>query len=196
MPEKSFLNPTPPCAVVAGNVETSQAIVNCLFLAFGAMAAAQGTMNNFTFGDDEIQYYETVAGGMGATARNNGASAIQTHMTNSRLTDPEVLEWRYPVILKEFKIRENSGGRGKFNGGNGVERRIEFLKDLHAAIISGSRKIAPMGLAGGSDASRGENWIQRENGDIEILDGAAETAVKKGDIFIIKTPGGGGYGQP
>ena len=117
VPEKSFLNPTPPSAVVAGNVETSQAIVNTLFLAFGTMAAAQGTMNNFTFGNDEIQYYETIAGGMGATAKNHGASAVQSHMTNSRLTDPEVLEWRYPVILKEFKIRENSSGRGKFNGG-------------------------------------------------------------------------------
>ncbi len=195
VPEKSFLNPSYPSAVVAGNVETSQAIVNCLFLAFGAMAASQGTMNNFTFGDDEIQYYETVAGGMGATGKNNGASAIQTHMTNSRMTDPEVLEWRYPVLVKEFKIRENSGGRGKFSGGNGVERRIQFLKDMQAAIISNNRVIAPMGLAGGEDASRGENWIQRADGNIEILESSAETKVKKGDIFIIKTPGGGGYGK-
>jgi len=195
VPEKSFLNPTHPCAVVAGNVETSQAIVNCLFLAFGAMAASQGTMNNLTFGDDDIQYYETIAGGMGATEKNNGASAIQSHMTNSRLTDPEVLEWRYPVLLKEFKIRENSGGRGRYNGGNGVERRVEFLKDMHAAIISNNRTVTPMGINGGGDASRGENWIQRVDGDIQILDSSEETEVKKGDIFIIKTPGGGGYGN-
>ena len=195
VPEKSFLNPTPPSAVVAGNVETSQAIVNCLFLAFGAMAAAQGTMNNFTFGNDDIQYYETIAGGMGATDKNNGASAVQSHMTNSRLTDPEVLEWRYPVLLKEFKIRENSGGHGKFNGGDGVERRIQFLEDMQAAIISGSRTTAPSGLDGGGDGARGENWIQRANGNIETLGSSEETTVKKGDIFIIKTPGGGGYGN-
>lgn len=196
VPEKCFLNPSYPRAVVAGNVETSQAIVNALFLALGAMAASQGTMNNFTFGNDEFQYYETIAGGMGATDKNNGASAIQTHMTNSRLTDPEILEWRYPVILKQFKIRENSGGVGKFRGGDGIERRIEFLQDMKAAILSNNRNIAPMGLNGGGDAARGENWIQRKGGEIEILGGCAETDVKKGDIFIIKTPGGGGYGNP
>ncbi len=196
VPEKCFLNPSYPRAVVAGNVETSQAIVNALFLALGAMAASQGTMNNFTFGNDEFQYYETIAGGMGATDKNNGASAIQTHMTNSRLTDPEILEWRYPVILKQFKIRENSGGTGKFKGGDGIERRIEFLQDMKAAILSNNRNIAPMGLNGGGDAARGENWIQRAGGEIEIFGGCAETDVKKGDIFIIKTPGGGGYGNP
>ncbi len=195
VPERSFLNPTHPSAVVAGNVETSQAIVNTLFLAFGAMAASQGTMNNFTFGDDDIQYYETIAGGMGATARNNGASAIQSHMTNSRLTDPEVLEWRYPVLLKEFRIRKTSGGSGTFTGGNGVERRIQFLQDMQAAIISNNRSVAPMGLNGGGDAARGENWLQRTNGDIEVLGSSQEVSVKKGDIFIIKTPGGGGYGN-
>lgn len=195
VPEKTFLNPSPPHAVVAGNVETSQAIVNCLFLAFGAMAAAQGTMNNFTFGNDHIQYYETIAGGMGATAHNDGASAIQSHMTNSRLTDPEVLEWRYPVILKEFKIRENSGGKGKFKGGDGVERRIQFLEDMQAAIISNNRIVAPMGLNGGEDAARGENWLYSEDGQIKSLDSSEEVSVKKGDIFIIKTPGGGGYGN-
>ena len=195
VPEKSFLNPSFPSAVVAGNVETSQAIVNALFLAFGAMAASQGTMNNFTFGDDDIQYYETIAGGMGATAKGDGASAIQSHMTNSRLTDPEVLEWRYPVILKEFKIRENSGGHGTFKGGDGVERRIQFLKPMQAAIISNNRINPPLGLMGGDDGSRGENWLQRSDRKIEILDSAAGTTVKEGDIFIIKTPGGGGYGK-
>ncbi len=195
VPEKTFLNPTFPSAVVAGNVETSQAIVNCLFLAFDAMAASQGTMNNFTFGDDDIQYYETIAGGMGATSKGAGASAIQAHMTNSRLTDPEVLEWRFPVLLKEFKIRENSGGSGKFAGGDGVERRIQFLKDMQAAILSNNRNVAPMGLAGGGDAARGENWLQKADGEIQILESADEVSVKKGDIFIIKTPGGGGYGN-
>ena len=195
VPEKTFLNPSPPHAVVAGNVETSQAIVNCLFLAFGVMAAAQGTMNNFTFGNDQIQYYETIAGGMGATAHHHGASAIQSHMTNSRLTDPEILEWRYPVILKEFKIRENSGGKGKFNGGDGVERRIQFLEDMQAAIISNNRTISPKGLHGGEDAARGENWLFSANGQIKSLSSSEEVSVKKGDIFIIKTPGGGGYGN-
>ena len=195
VPEKTFLNPYPPHAVVAGNVETSQAIVNCLFLAFGAMAAAQGTMNNFTFGNDHIQYYETIAGGMGATAHHDGASAIQSHMTNSSLTDPEVLEWRYPVLLKEFKIRENSGGKGEFKGGDGVERHIQFLEDMQAAIISNNRIIAPMGLNGGEDAARGENWLYSEDGQIKMLGSSEEVSVKKGDIFIIKTPGGGGYGS-
>jgi len=195
VPDKTLLNPSPPHAVVAGNVETSQAIVNCLFLAFGAMAASQGTMNNFTFGNDDIQYYETIAGGMGATDKNNGASAIQSHMTNSRLTDPEVLEWRYPVILKEFKIRENSGGKGNFNGGDGVERRIQFLEDMQAAIISNNRNISPMGLNGGEDAARGENWLYKADGNIKSLGSSEEVTVKKGDVFIIKTPGGGGYGS-
>ncbi|MCC3861386.1 hydantoinase B/oxoprolinase family protein [Pseudemcibacter aquimaris] len=195
VPEKTFLNPSHPRAVVAGNVETSQAIVNCLFLAFGAMAASQGTMNNFTFGDDALQYYETVAGGMGATANGNGADAIQTHMTNSRLTDPEVLEWRYPVLLRNFKIRADSGGKGKHNGGNGVERRIEFLKNMQAAIISNNRLNAPMGLKGGQDAMCGENSILRENGTHETLSSSEETTMLKGDVFIIKTPGGGGYGK-
>ncbi|MBT5072774.1 MAG: 5-oxoprolinase [Kordiimonadaceae bacterium] len=195
VPKKSFLNPDHPSAVVAGNVETSQAIVNALFLSFGAMAASQGTMNNFTFGDDDIQYYETIAGGMGATAKGDGASAIQSHMTNSRLTDPEVLEWRYPVILRDFKIRENSGGNGTFKGGDGVERRIQFLKKMQAAIISNNRINAPLGLRGGGDGSRGENWLQRAGGKIEILESAAQTTVNEGDIFIIKTPGGGGYGN-
>ncbi|MDG1437958.1 MAG: hydantoinase B/oxoprolinase family protein, partial [Emcibacteraceae bacterium] len=195
VPEKTFLNPDHPCAVVAGNVETSQAIVNTLFLAFNVMAAAQGTMNNFTFGNDDIQYYETIAGGMGATANNDGASAIQSHMTNSRLTDPEVLEWRYPVILKDFKIRENSGGRGKQSGGNGVERRVEFLEDMQAAIISNNRIVAPMGLMGGKDAMCGENSLLRADGTIQKLASAEEVTVNKGDTFIIKTPGGGGYGN-
>ncbi|MBT6031380.1 MAG: 5-oxoprolinase [Kordiimonadaceae bacterium] len=195
VPKKSMLNPSFPSAVVAGNVETSQAIVNCLFLAFEAMAASQGTMNNFTFGNDQIQYYETIAGGMGATSKNDGASAIQSHMTNSRLTDPEVLEWRYPVLLEDFSVRENSGGYGRFKGGNGVERRIKFLENMHAAIISNNRTIAPMGLKGGATGSRGQNWVLRATGDVEILESSEEIKVNKGDTFIIKTPGGGGYGN-
>ncbi|MDG1708343.1 MAG: hydantoinase B/oxoprolinase family protein, partial [Emcibacteraceae bacterium] len=155
----------------------------------------QGTMNNFTFGNDDIQYYETIAGSMGATASNDGATAIQSHMTNSRLTDPEVLEWRYPVILKEFKIRENSGGNGKHKGGNGVERRIQFLEDMQAAIISNNRLIAPKGLLGGEDAMRGENSLLKANGTTQTLKSSEEVTVEKGDTFIIKTPGGGGYGN-
>ncbi len=195
VPQGCFLNPDYPRAVVAGNVETSQAIVNALFLALGAMAASQGTMNNFTFGNDALQYYETIAGGMGASPRSDGASAVQTHMTNSRLTDPEVLEWRYPVILQQFKIRENSGGTGKYTGGNGTERHMEFHQEMKAAILSNNRNISPPGLHGGGDAARGENWIKRANGEIETLASSAETTVQKGDIFIIKTPGGGGYGN-
>lgn len=194
VPEKSFLNPSHPRAVVAGNVETSQAIVNCLFLAFGAMAASQGTMNNFTFGNDDLQYYETISGGMGATANGDGASAIQSHMTNSRLTDPEVLEWRYPVILEDFKIRENSGGKGQKSGGNGTLRRIRFLEPMQAAIISNNRLIKPAGLAGGEDAKTGENSILRADGQIQPLSSSEEASMQVGDQFIIETPGGGGFG--
>ncbi|MBL4894949.1 MAG: hydantoinase B/oxoprolinase family protein, partial [Emcibacter sp.] len=194
VPKGCLLNPTPPAAVVAGNVETSQAVVNALFLALDVMAAAQGTMNNFTFGDDEFQYYETIAGGMGATRYNDGASAIQSHMTNSRLTDPEVLEWRYPVTLEKFEIRKDSGGAGKFCGGNGVIRHIRFNHPMTAAIISNHRTIAPPGLEGGEGGTCGKNHILRQNGQIDKLPSAAETDMQPGDIFVVETPGGGGFG--
>ena len=196
VPEGCLLNPLPPAAVVAGNVETSQAVVNALFLALGVMAASQGTMNNVTFGDAEFQYYETLAGGMGATAHNDGASAIQSHMTNSRLTDPEVLEWRYPVILEKFEVRSGSGGKGKYTGGDGVVRHIRFTQPMTAAIIANHRTLPPPGLDGGEDGTCGRNRVLRADGTLEDLPHAAETAMQAGDIFIIETPGGGGYGKP
>ena len=195
VPEGSLLNPRPPAAVVSGNVETSQCIVDALFLALGVMAASQGTMNNFTFGDDELQYYETIAGGMGATAKGDGQSAIQIHMTNSRLTDPEVLEWRYPVLLEDFHIRTGSGGAGAQRGGDGVVRRIRFLQDMQAAIISNHRRVPPPGVAGGQAGAAGVNRVIRADGTEEILDHAAETEMHPGDVFVIETPGGGGFGE-
>ncbi len=199
VPEGSLLNPTPPHAVVAGNVETSQAVTNALLLATGALAASQGTMNNLTFGNGEYQYYETIAGGagaggMGAGGGFNGADAIQVHMTNSRLTDPEVLEWRYPVLLEEFSIRKGSGGRGKYRGGDGVVRKIRFLEDMDAAILSSHREIPPPGLAGGAPGAVGKNSIERKDGSVEALEGADAAALKAGDAILIETPGGGGYG--
>ncbi|MFC7049013.1 hydantoinase B/oxoprolinase family protein [Emcibacter nanhaiensis] len=195
VPEGSMINPTPPAAVVSGNVETSQCIVDALFLALGVMAASQGTMNNFTFGDDELQYYETIAGGMGATAKGNGQSAIQIHMTNSRLTDPEVLEWRYPVLLEEFHIRRGSGGAGAHKGGDGVVRRIRFFRAMQAAIISNHRRVPPPGVAGGEAGAAGVNRVIRADGTEELLDHAAETDMHPGDVFVIETPGGGGFGE-
>ena len=194
VPEGSMLNPVYPAAVVAGNVETSQAIANALYGALGVMAASQGTMNNFTFGSDRYQYYETICGGSGAGADFDGTDAIQTHMTNSRLTDPEILEWRFPVLLEEFAIRSNSGGNGRHKGGNGVTRRIKFLEPMTAAILSSSRMIAPFGLNGGSAGATGRNYVIRTNGDIENLPSTATVQMEIGDTFIIETPAGGGYG--
>jgi 5-oxoprolinase (ATP-hydrolysing) len=195
VPEGSMLNPIYPAAVVAGNVETSQAIANALYGALGVMAASQGTMNNFTFGSDRYQYYETICGGSGAGIDFNGTDAIQTHMTNSRLTDPEILEWRFPVLLEEFAIRANSGGKGKYKGGNGVTRRIKFLEQMTAAILSSSRVIPPFGLNGGESASTGHNYVIRNNEEITDLPSTATVQMEVGDTFVIETPGGGGYGQ-
>ncbi|WP_138379355.1 hydantoinase B/oxoprolinase family protein [Luteithermobacter gelatinilyticus] len=195
VPEGCLLNPRPPAAVVAGNVETSQAVVNALFLALGKMAAAQGTMNNFTFGDETFQYYETLAGGMGATADHDGQSAVQSHMTNSRLTDPEVLEWRYPVLLEEFSLRRGSGGDGRHRGGDGLVRRLRFRHAMQAAIISNHRQIPPPGLNGGDDGLPGINKVIRRDGREDILGPADETDMQPDDVFVIETPGGGGFGQ-
>jgi 5-oxoprolinase (ATP-hydrolysing) len=195
IPEGSMLNPSYPAAVVGGNVETSQAVTDALFGALGALAAAQGTMNNLTFGNDTHQYYETICGGAGAGPGFDGADAVHTHMTNSRLTDPEILEWRFPVVLDEFSIRENSGGSGKHRGGNGVHRAIRFREPMHVSILSTHRKIAPSGLEGGSDAALGRNAILRADGTLEDLDSLAECDVEAGDTIIIDTPGGGGYGK-
>ena len=194
VPHGSMLNPRPPAAVVAGNVETSQCITDCLYGALGVMAAAQGTMNNLTFGNATHQYYETICGGAGAGPDFNGTDAIHTHMTNTRLTDPEVLEWRFPVRLEEFSIRKDSGGSGRFTGGNGVHRAIRFLEPMTVSILSGHRRVPPYGLAGGGPGALGKNWIERVSGGIESLPGNARAEVDAGDIVVIETPGGGGYG--
>ena len=194
IPQGSLLDPQPPAAVVAGNVETSQCIVDTLYGALGIMAAAQGTMNNFTFGNARYQYYETICGGAGAGPGFDGASAVQTHMTNSRLTDPEVLEWRFPVRVEEFCRREGSGGAGRWQGGDGVVRRIRFLEAMDAAILSGRRCIPPYGLKGGEPGQVGHNAVERVDGRVEELPGTAKTRMQAGDVLIIETPGGGGYG--
>lgn len=195
VPAGCLLNPRYPAAVVAGNVETSQVVTNALYGALGAIAAAQGTMNNFTFGNQRYQYYETICGGSGAGASFNGADAVQTHMTNSRLTDPEVLEWRFPVLLEEFSIRAHSGGEGNYHGGNGVVRRLKFREPMTAGILSGHRVVPPFGLKGGESGAVGRNWIQRHDGTIAPLDSTAEAQMQAGDVFVIETPGGGGYGS-
>jgi 5-oxoprolinase (ATP-hydrolysing) len=196
LPEHSLLNPTFPSAVVAGNVETSQCITDALLGALDACAASQGTMNNFTFGDARYQYYETICGGAGAGPTFAGASAVHTHMTNSRLTDPEVLEWRFPVRVRRFQIRAGTGGSGRHRGGDGVIREIEFLAPMRAAILSNRRRVPPFGLAGGSAGACGRNAIVRADGRVEELPGTAEAELRAGDTFVIETPGGGGYGRP
>jgi N-methylhydantoinase B/oxoprolinase/acetone carboxylase alpha subunit len=190
-----MLNPQYPAAVVAGNVEVSQAIVDALYGALGVLAASQGTMNNFTFGSDRYQYYETICGGSGAGPGFAGTDAVQTHMTNSRLTDPEVLEWRFPVLLEAFEIRPESGGAGKYHGGNGVIRRIRFREAMTAAILANRRRVPPFGLQGGESGAIARNWVERQNDAIEPLDSKAEVAMNPGDVFVIETPGGGGYGS-
>jgi N-methylhydantoinase B len=195
IPEGCMLNPTYPAAVVAGNVETSQTIVDALYGALGVMAASQGTMNNFTFGNDRYQYYETICGGSGAGTNFDGTHAVHTHMTNSRLTDPEVLETRYPVLVESFSLRPDSGGKGKHSGGNGVIRRIKFLEAMTANILSGHRVIPPFGLNGGEAGQVGRNWIQRQDGTQENLNSTATVQMQPGDVFVIETPGGGGFGK-
>jgi 5-oxoprolinase (ATP-hydrolysing) len=194
VPEGSLLNPKSPGAVAAGNVETSQAVVDALFGALGVMAAAQGTMNNLTFGNERHQYYETICGGAGAGATFDGQSAVHTHMTNSRLTDPEVLETRYPVIVEEFSIRRGSGGDGAHKGGDGVIRRIKFREAMTAGILSTRRETDPFGLEGGKSGARGANRITRKDGTQVSLKGCDETQVAPGDSVTIETPGGGGFG--
>jgi 5-oxoprolinase (ATP-hydrolysing) len=194
VPQGSMLDPDYPAAVVAGNVETSQVITDALFAACEALAPSQGTMNNFTFGDDRTQYYETIAGGAGAGPDFDGASAVQTHMTNSRLTDPEVLETRYPVLLERFAIRHGSGGEGAHRGGDGVIRQMRFRQRMHASILSNRRAVPPAGLLGGGEAQPGINRIIRADGSIESLGATASSEMAPGDIFVIETPGGGGFG--
>lgn len=195
IPPKSILNPDYPAAVVAGNVETSQCIVDTLLGAMNVVAASQGTCNNFTFGNDQYQYYETICGGAGAGKGFNGASAVHTHMTNTRLTDPEVLEQRFPVLLEAFAIRDGSGGKGQYHGGCGVVRRIRFLEKMTANIISSHRAIPPYGMQGGQPGQIGRNHVEKKDGTILELSGCAQVEMEPGDVFVIETPGGGGYGQ-
>ena len=196
IPKKSLLSPEFPAAVVAGNVETSQEVTNCLFGALDAMAAAQGTMNNLNFGNAEYQYYETICSGSPAGPGFPGTDAVHTHMTNTRLTDPEVLEFRYPVLLEDFHIRKGSGGRGRWNAGDGVRRTIRFLEKMECTILSGHRRVPPFGLADGGDGQVGNNWVQRKDGRMEALQGADATVIDAGEAIIIQTPTTGGYGKP
>ncbi|MFN0162358.1 MAG: hydantoinase B/oxoprolinase family protein [Burkholderiales bacterium] len=195
IPEGSMLNPRYPAAVVAGNVETSQCLTDTLYGALGVMGASQGTMNNFTFGNDKYQYYETISAGSGAGDGFDGATPVQTHMTNSRMTDPEVLEFRYPVRVEEHSIRFGSGGRGRWNGGPGALRRVRFLERMNAGILSGHRRVPPYGMAGGGDGQVGRNYVERADGTVTELGGSEETVCQPGDVFVVQTPTGGGYGR-
>ncbi len=195
IPDDCMLNPKYPAAVVAGNVETSQNIVDCLYGALGRLAACQGTMNNFTFGDNELQYYETICSGTPAGPGFHGTDAVHAHMTNSRLTDPEVLEWRFPVMLDSFGIRPDSGGKGAFNGGSGILRRVRFLAPMTASILSCRRIVPPHGIAGGGDGEPGRCWIERADGGQEELSGCDSAEMTPEDIFVIQTPTGGAYGE-
>jgi 5-oxoprolinase (ATP-hydrolysing) len=189
-----MLNPRSPAAVVAGNVETSTCVTNALYGALGVMAAGQCTMNNFTFGNRTHQYYETISGGSGAGPGFNGTSVVQTHMTNSRLTDPEVLEFRFPVRLESYAIRAGSGGKGQFKGGDGGVRRVRFLEPMTASILSNGRSVAAFGMAGGQPGAVGINRIERVDGTQEVLSHIGSADMAAGDVFVIETPGGGGYG--
>jgi 5-oxoprolinase (ATP-hydrolysing) len=177
-------------------VETSSCITNALYGALGVLASAPGTMNNFTFGNDEYQYYETISGGSGAGQGFNGTDVVQTHMTNSRLTDPEILEWRYPVRLDSYEINPDSGGHGEWHGGNGGIRKVRFLEKMSASILSNNRIVPPFGMAGGEPGQCGRNYVARADGTIEELGFVASTEMQPGDVFVIETPGGGGYGLP
>ncbi|MGI5400364.1 hydantoinase B/oxoprolinase family protein [Streptomyces sp. CA-135486] len=194
VPDGSMLAPAYPAATVAGNVETSQAVTGALYAALGVQAEGSGTMNNLTFGNDRVQYYETVASGSGAGDGFDGADAVQTHMTNSRLTDPEVLEWRYPVRVDAFAVRDGSGGRGRWNGGCGVVRRIRFLEPMTVALLTGHRRVPPYGMAGGQTGALGHNLVERADGSVAQLHGVDSVDVGPGDVLVMKTPGGGGYG--
>ena len=195
IPKHSMINPQYPAAVFSGNVETSQYIVDALLGALGEFAASQGTMNNYIWGNDKVQNYETICGGSGASSNQPGCSAVHTHMTNSRLTDPEVLEWRFPVKLESFSIRKNSGGKGLNRGGDGVDRRMRFLEPMTVNIIAGHRKIPPYGVFGGESGAVGENYVIHSDESITKLGTKGQVEVRKNDLFVLKTPGGGGFGK-
>jgi len=195
IPDNSMLRPHYPAAVVAGNVEVSQMVTDTLLGALGAMAGAQGTMNNVNFGNDTYQYYETICSGSPAGPGFPGTDAVHTHMTNTRLTDPEILEFRYPVVLEDFHIRKGSGGKGQWNAGDGIRRTMRFLEKMEYTILSGHRRIKPFGMAGGDDGQIGENWVRRHDGTMQRLKGADATVVNAGEAIIIQTPTAGGYGK-
>jgi 5-oxoprolinase (ATP-hydrolysing) len=195
IPDGSMLAPRYPAAVVAGNVETSQAVVDALFGALGALGAAQGTMNNLTFGDARYQYYETICSGAPAGRRFDGASAVHTHMTNSRLTDPEVLESRFPVVLEDFHIRRGSGGKGRWNAGDGTLRRIRFREPMELALLTDRRRVRSFGMEGGEPGELGRNTVRRNDGRREELPGCAQTVLAAGEAIEIVTPTGGGWGK-
>ena len=199
IPDNSMLRPSYPRAVVAGNVETSQHVTNCLFGALGALAASQGTMNNLTFGNDVYQYYETICSGSPAGQFNDGTGfdgtdGVHVHMTNTRLTDPEVLEMRYPVLLEDFRIRPESGGRGKWIAGNGTKRTIRFLEKMDCAILSSHRTVQPHALGGAESGKLGRTEVRRNNGEVELLKGCDQTILDAGEAVIVTTPTGGGFG--
>jgi 5-oxoprolinase (ATP-hydrolysing) len=196
IPDGSMLNPHPPASVVAGNVESSTCITNALYGALGAMASGQCTMNNFTFGNARHQYYETISGGSGAGPGFDGTSVVQTHMTNSRLTDPEVLEFRFPVRLESYAIRLGSGGAGQWRGGDGGVRRVRFLEPMTASILSNGRVHGAFGMAGGAPGLPGVNRVERADGCVQTLAHIGSVQMQPGDVFVVETPGGGGYGRP
>jgi 5-oxoprolinase (ATP-hydrolysing) len=195
IPQGCMLAPVYPAAVVAGNVETSQSVTGALLAALGVQAEGSGTMNNVTFGNERYQYYETIASGSGAGPGYNGAPVVQTHMTNSRLTDPEVLEWRFPVLVDSFAIRRGSGGDGRWRGGDGAVRRLRFTEPMTVSTLSQHRRVPPYGMAGGAPGALGRNLLRRADGTVVELAGCDSAEVHPGDIFEIHTPGGGGYGR-
>ena len=194
IPKGSMISPEFPAAVISGNTEVSQCITDAIFGAMKVLASSQGTMNNFVYGNDKYQNYETICGGTGAGPDHAGADAVHCHMTNTRMTDPEVLEWRFPVRVEEFSVRSDSGGKGRYIGGNGVIRKLTFLENMIATILSSHRQTDPYGLEGGEAGMRGKNSIRRGNGEIQELAGNDEAEMHDGDTFIIETPGGGGFG--
>ena len=194
LPKRSMIDPEYPAAVIAGNTEVSQAITNALYGALGVLAASQGTMNNFIYGNAEHQNYETICGGAGAGPGFPGASAVHTHMTNTRMTDPEVLELRYPVRCEEFSIRRGSGGKGRHNGGDGALRKLRFLEGMTATMLTSHRIIPPFGLQGGEPGKCGSNRVVRADGAVLNLRGNDEVQMAPGDLFVMETPGGGGFG--
>jgi 5-oxoprolinase (ATP-hydrolysing) len=195
IPPRTMLSPEYPAAVAAGNVETSQAVTGAIYAALGTMAEGSGTMNNVTFGNERYQYYETVASGSGAGEGFDGTDVVQTKMTNSRLTDPEVLEWRYPVRLESYEIRPGSGGQGRWRGGNGATRRLRFLEPMTVTTLSSHRKVPALGLSGGAPGALGRHWIEHEDGTVTPMSGCDTATLVPGDVFVIETPGGGGHGK-